>query len=329
MAKAPDSHWADPPAKPIRYRLGAWFADVYHGRRDGRKRIPHVSIAPDGSEPQTAGIDSSDGLGPDSPPPAGEHPPLGNGAAPGVAPQTGPPVSAGAGGDPADIHARTPHLMKLRALARELIGQERVAMLTDMVPIHAELSRLRAQETDLQGRLAAAKRTVEELLGAPPSDEDLKERRIAEADVGRRPDRLVRERRLAEYGRRCGEAEAGYLAVAAELARVSQDIRAHEKALARRLEIARTRAHRVYEHTWRRVATYWQQLVRSHRYGRELNASLRLVGPELPRWAQEPEDSPAGDAAPADGEQEPTAGRTGPAGMPPAWRRQATAGPGS
>ena len=184
-------------------------------------------------------------------------------------------------------------------------------MLTDMAPIQAELSRLRAQEADLQGRLAAAKRTLEDLLDASPSDEDLKERRIAEGDVERRPDRLVRERRLAEYGRRCGEAEAGYLALAAELARVSQDIRAHENALARRLAIARTRAHRVYEHTWRRVATYWQQLVRSHRYGPELNASLRPVGPELPRWAQEPEDSLGSGPAPADGAQAPAASRTG------------------
>ncbi len=185
--------------------------------------------------------------------------------------------------------------MKLRVLARELIGQERIALLTYMAPIQEELSRLRAQQSDLESRLAAAQRALEKLRDDPPKDEDLKERRMAEGDVSRRPDRLVRDRRLAEYARRCTEAEAAYLAFAAELARVSQGIRAHENALARRLAIARTQAHRVHEHIWRRVATYWQQLVRSHRYGPELNKRLHPVGPELPRWAQESADSQGSD----------------------------------
>jgi hypothetical protein len=191
----------------------------------------------------------------------------------------------------APFHVGTPHLMRLRALARDLIGQERLAMLEDVASLQEDLAQLRARATALDGEVAAARRDLEVLLANPPSDEDLKERRTAEADVTRRPDRLVRERRLAEYQGRCNEASRAHLAKTAALAQTTQALGAREGALERRLAIGRTRAHRIYEHALRRVATYWQQLVRVHPYGPELNARLRPVGPELPRWALEQGDT--------------------------------------
>lgn len=273
----PDRYWADPLGTPIAYPLREHIADMYHGRRDGRRRIPLVTPSPDR---------------------AAESPDTAETSRPGPAPSSGKEAestaTAAAGEDgqttaavpgTAPLPVGTPHLMRLRALARDLIGQERLAMLAEMAALQEELAQLRARAEVLDGRVAAATRDLEAVLKNPPSDEDLKERRSAEADVTRRSDRLVRERRLTEYQRRCDDATRAHLAVTAELAQTTQALRACQSALERRAAIGRTRAHRIYEHAWRRVATYWQQLVRVHRHGPELNAKLRPAGPELPRWA--------------------------------------------
>lgn len=287
---APDMHWADPLGKPIAYPLRAHIADVYHGWRDGRKRLPMMS-AP--SKRSTEAADTIAAEGTISVPslargegPSTEAAPADSGME-GPAAATARPAIDGSAEVPAatPFHVGTPHLMRLRALARDLIGQERLAMLEDVASLQKELARLRALAAALDGEVAVTRRDLEVLHANPPSDEDLKERRTAEADSTRRPDRLVRERRLAEYQRRCDGASRAHLAKAAELAQTTQALQACEGSLARRRAIGCTRAHRIYEHALRRVATYWQQLVRVHPYGPELNASLRPVGPELPRWA--------------------------------------------
>src|SRR5205814_8435156 len=97
-----------------------------------------------------------------------------------------------------------------------------------------------------------------------------------------------RARRIAEHARRAEAAEAAYLAAVTRLGEVEQSVTSLRDELRRRDAVTRARTRRIYEHAWRRVATYWQQLVRTHEHGRELNARLRPVGPELPEWAREP-----------------------------------------
>lgn len=271
--------WADPIGEAMPYPLRVRLADAHQGRRDARKRIPLVSVSADSHQPGTDGLLGEDAT---SPGPVGVEPPAVR------AQQAGADGAAKAAW--LEERAGTAHLLMLRALARERIVAEREVLLREIDPIEAELGPLRAQLIDLDDRLAAAERRLEELVSRPPSDEDLKERRMAEADLSERPDRLVRERRLAEYRKVRGEAEETVLAIAADRARVVQQIRSREQRIARREAIARARANRIFEHAWRRVATYWQQLIRAHQHGPELNAILRPVGPELPAWARELED---------------------------------------
>jgi hypothetical protein len=121
----------------------------------------------------------------------------------------------------------------------------------------------------------------------PPDELALKERRSAERD---RPDAVVRARRLADHQRRLRAVENAY----ADAWRAYDD--AHRRftratELHRRLHVeAAARARRIHEYTWRRIATYWQQLVRSHKNGPQLNEMLRPVGPDLPSWARDDDD---------------------------------------
>lgn len=259
MAKRPESRysaWGAPPGKPYRYRLVTRLADIHHGRKDGRKPIPRVTPPPE------------------TPEPAGE-------------------VRADPPGETATKKERnpvgTPQLLKLRSLARDLMSQERLSWLTETEPVRHQLGVARASIERLAAGEEAA-RNAREAASAKPTDEDLKERRIAEADPERRPDRLIRERRRAEFTRRQTHAEQAYAAAVYQLAQARQDALECENALERRAAIARTRAHWIYEYAWRRIATYWQHLVRMHPHGAYLNARLRPVGPELPRWAQDPSE---------------------------------------
>lgn len=272
--------WADPIGEAMPYPLRVRLADAHQGRRDARKRIPLVRVPADSRQAEAGGP----GEDARSPGPTGVESPGGRAQHAGA---DGAPIAA-----TQEERAGTAHLLMLRALARERIVAEREVLFREIEPVEAELGPFRAQLIDLDERLSAAERRLEELLSRPPSDEDLKERRIAEADISERPDRLVRERRLAEYRKVCGEVEERVLTIAADRARVAQQIRSREERIACREAIARARANRIFEHAWRRVATYWQQLIRAHRHGPELNAILRPVGPELPAWAREPEDHP-------------------------------------
>ena len=259
--------WAAPPGAPVHYPLTAHLADIYHGRRDGHKGIPQVSLPP---QPP----DEQDGEDPD-----GLH--AGNGE-----PR---PRHAAPNGDSEPIG--TPHLLKLRALANDQMSQERVSWLADIAPVRHELAEFSAQVAALKGELEAA-REKREMAAQMPGDEDLKERRTAEQDSQTRPDRLVRDRRMSEHRRRHSEAEQAWLSATARLAQAEEAVQARNRQLVRRAAVARARAHRIYEHAWHRVATYWQQLVRVHPLGPHLNSGLRPVGPELPEWARGP-DTPA------------------------------------
>jgi hypothetical protein len=254
--------WTSPPGAPIRYGPIDRLADVYHGRRDGRKGIPHVTIPPP-AEPE----DDITGPRHAAPEPGAEH--VGT------------------------EHVGTPQLMKLRALARDLTTQERIAWFADIEPIRSQLTQIYADIQTLADQTQGTELLLEK-ASKKPGDEDLKERRSAESDPEKRSDRLVRERRLAEFAKRQAEAEEAHLAAVARLALAHQEARVREGAMDRREAVARTRAHRIYEHAWRRTATYWQQLIRVHPHGPHLNARLQPTGPELPRWAREEPDAPEG-----------------------------------
>ncbi|WP_432832417.1 hypothetical protein [Dactylosporangium sp. CA-092794] len=176
----------------------------------------------------------------------------------------------------------TPRLEALQRRSAELIHVERERYDRGLigVAVPAEI------EPRLDGLQAAVDRLEAqlELDRTPPDDLALKERRSAEGDHS---DALVRTRRLAERSRReAGTARALGAAkqrrddARQEMVRAAEDLRHTRRAAA-------ARARRIHEHHWRRVAAYWQQLVRSHDKGPQLNALLRPVGPELPAWAEE------------------------------------------
>ncbi len=176
----------------------------------------------------------------------------------------------------------TPRLEVLRRRCAELINVERERHDRSLIgavgpaALAASIDSRQQAVDELRAQLAVRQ--------TPPDDLALKERRSAEAE---RPDLLVRNRRLAEHARRLHTA-ASALAAAEQRrdeARERQVVTAQDHYHGERIVAARAR--RIHEHHWRRAAAYWQQLVRSHELGPQLNAMLRPVGPDLPSWAEE------------------------------------------
>ncbi len=238
--------WTAPPPRPLSYPAWQRCADVWHGWRDGRHKIPTV--------PDTAREEMAD---------ATER-------------QRQLVVTA--------------QLEVLGRRCRDQINAELVRwnQLAGAAPSPAELA---VELPKLQEDMVAVERE-RQAARQPPDELALKERRSAERD---RPDAVVRARRLADHQRRLRAAEDAYAAAW----RTYDD--AHRRLTRaadqqRRLHVeAAARARRIHEHTWRRIATYWQQLVRSHDKGPELTGLLRPVGPELPGWAQDDEHDDGGD----------------------------------
>lgn len=227
---------------PLRYRRLARLSDIAHGWLDGRRGIPQVDVRPSGE------------------------------------PGKGAEGQRRAAPEPEYMQVDTPQLVKLRAMAGELMDQERIAWLWDIESIVSELARIRAGKQTLTDRFQAAARDLAR-AAQRPTDEDLEERRTADSGI------------------RLAEAEEAHLVARAHLAQVEHAVQAYESLLEGRAAIARARAHQVLEHFLRRTATYWQQLVRVHPHGKVLNARLRPVGPQLPSWAREaPESSNDADA---------------------------------
>lgn len=116
-----------------------------------------------------------------------------------------------------------------------------------------------------------------------PSRDELGIRRLAEEEK-KRPDVLVAARRLQEHRKREQQARQELLGATERHGSLLQRTAAVTGMADTRAEVARIRARRQYEHGWRRCATYWQQLVRTHPHGGVLNGLLRPKGPELPTW---------------------------------------------
>jgi hypothetical protein len=191
----------------------------------------------------------------------------------------------GHGGDgvPIQGHVGTPRLEVLRRLTAERIAGELMQAQTDIVPLSVvavpEALRLVAVSTE-RLRMTSA---WYELVTGPPTDDQLSVRRLAEEE-SKRPEALVAARRLAEHRKRELAAEREHLSATEQAHLMQQRLMSANGMIEARMAIARIRAVRLYEHGWRRCATYWQQLVRSHPQGCSLNGLLEPVGPELPEW---------------------------------------------
>jgi hypothetical protein len=289
----------EPPPKPIRYSLVARLEDIYNGRLDGRRQLPLVlmPLSPeptgeDGDQPHADGAAT-----------AGEHP---DRRAEVLADSRDRPTQAVA--EPAELPAAsdrqqiphpvtevnitTAHWHRLRALARELMEQELISGLYDIRSRQIKIAQLRVEATSLASQAEIAK-TALDLAARQPDDGELKERRIAESDPDKRPDRLVRDRRLAEHRKRLQVAEDRHRQLVDSMALSEQTAKAHEAELEVDVAIIRAKARRVTEHVNRRTATYWQNLVRKHKHGEWLNEALPEIRPELPDWAVEPLRSPS------------------------------------
>jgi hypothetical protein len=182
----------------------------------------------------------------------------------------------------------TPRMEALLRQSRERIEEECIRLADDMSVLAARVIEAASRVEDLTGRAQAQ----EQALGTarePLGDTELGQRRTAERDPQRRPDDLVHARRLAAWGRRLSEAEERRHSAVAELARATQALRIGEELVRERAVVARSAARRHHELALRRVATYLQQLVRTHRRGPELNARFMnyRVGPDLPDWVRD------------------------------------------
>ncbi|WP_345561127.1 hypothetical protein [Nonomuraea rosea] len=188
----------------------------------------------------------------------------------------------------------TPKLEYLRHLARDQIDHERSACLYRAGPLRGELAGADERRQTAEQEVRMARQSWEEAR-LPVPEEDLKERRLAESLREDRPDALVRARRLADRDRKRATAESAWAQAEHRLAAAVEAVEALWQEIAREEAVGRARARRVHEFASRRAAVYLQQLVRTHPRGPDLNARLKLLGPDLPAWARESSESPGGE----------------------------------
>lgn len=269
----PDSTpWTRPPEQPAPYRLSTRLSDMMHGWLDGRRGLPRL--------PQP--VPASPG--------AGSVPPDTAGSATG-------PGEARRDRSPLDW-LRTAKMAELSDWGLELISGERIAYLTDCAELKRERDIYRALCEAAAEKTEIAKKQLD-AAREPLSSQESGRRRLAEADSGARPDSLVRGRRQAAWERRVRSAEREYQVAAEAEADAGAAVLTREAFLRDRAAVARAAAERYHELAQRRIATYLQQLVRSHRHGADLNLLLMRypVGPDLPEWTREPAEA-AGEPAP-------------------------------
>ena len=246
------SVWTRPPERPSPYRFTARMSDMAHGWRDGKRGIPLVSdaVAAVTTVAETATEAEAEAVDAEAPP-----------------------------------EPWTPRMEVLLRLSRERIEGERIRLADDLSVLMQRAAESRHLAEALTERSRAHGQALERAQ-KPPEDTDLAKRRLAEQDTQRRPDGLVIDRRQAAWELRLRSAQEQHQATAAQLARATQALRYHEDLIAERTTVAACAARRHHELALRRVATYLQQLVRTHRRGPELNALLmqHRVGPDLPTW---------------------------------------------
>lgn len=249
---------------------------MVHGWRDGRNGIPllpEIRAVP-GAEDRTPGMESDP-----EPDQADEAAATGQ-----LIPADDPPKVA------------TPRMEVLSRLAGELMAREQTRLIEDRCVLERESARVLASRDALSRELALAEEKLQRASN-PLTDEQREDRRIAEHDSRARPITLIRARRDHAWARRLGTAEEQRGSVLVRFTEAERQVRLHEELIRDRVELAQADARRQFELALRRIATYAQQLVRTHRDGAELNRLLLSdpVSPKLPGWVTDPDAGVPGD----------------------------------
>ena len=280
--------WTRPPQAPTRYSLRTRLADMAHGWVDGRRGLPSLPEIPPARSVNGAASQTPNGhfdvarLEPFQDRVAESDRP----AAPAAAPATAPADRAAAM-PPGWL--QTPRMQVLCSRALELISAEEQACIRDCAAYKRELAEFRSTRdaVDEESLLARARLASTQRL---PENAELAARRLAERDAHDRPDAFVRKRRRTEWERRVATASRDSQSVARRLAEATRDAELREELIQDRIAVARAAAHCHHEFHMRRIATYLQQLVRTHKRGDELNMLIMRypVGPDLPDWTRAP-----------------------------------------
>jgi len=254
---------------------------MFFGFLDGRKGIPELAELSDRVPSRANG--SAVGLADDPYLPTNDLP------------ATGEPMPA--------PRVRTPRIDTIIREANVRIETEWCRLVDDrailtqrMTGHQVSLDALGKELLTTEGRLAEARH--------PLNEEERDLRRLAESDPESRPAGLVRARRLEAWDRRRAAAEQRHHSVTGQWAQAHRHARLDRDLIGEREAVARAAARRHHEYALRRIATYLQQLVRSHPQGRKLNSLLAeyQVGPDLPEWTKEPTiRRPGEDSRPSDG----------------------------
>jgi hypothetical protein len=268
-----------------------------HGWADGRRGLPSLPDIPPVRSVNGAAGQTPNGLGgATSPEPL--HDQVTGAVWPAAPAAAWPSAAAGQAAAMPPIWLQTPRMQVLCSRALELIRAEEQACIQDCAAYKRELADFRsakdaANEESLlaRARLASTQR--------PPADAELAARRLAEQDALARPDAFVRGRRRTEWERRLATAVRESQSVVTRLAEATRDAELREELIQDRMAVARAAAHRHHEFHMRRIATYLQQLVRTHKRGDDLNMLVMRypVGPDMPAWtrvqtAARPADEP-------------------------------------
>jgi hypothetical protein len=300
------SPWTRPPEQPGHYRLTARLSDMVHGWLDGKSGIP---MLPEG---RIAILDEASGSSAESDAtrPGDSLAESGAVTESGAVGESGEPVDAipqmeaeqpAEAGQPAQaVHWApaepwTPRMEVLVRFSRECIEGERIRLADDLFVLMRRAAESRHSVEELTEQIKAHEQALDQARERL-DDTDLAKRRLAERDAQSRPDGLVSDRRQAAWDRRLSAAEERYQTTTAQLAQAKQALRLNESLVRERTAVARSAARRHHELALRRVATYLQQLVRTHRRGPELNALLMnyRVGTDLPEWVRDATDEKSG-----------------------------------
>lgn len=196
---------------------------------------------------------------------------------------------------------RTSRMELLARQATELIEGEKIRCGEDSAVLKQEAARFLMIRDAMTGEAALTEQKLRQAQ-SPLSDQQREARRLAEHDSQQRPAGLVRLRRQTAWERQLATAEQRHQAVTARLAEANREAQLREELIRDRMAAARAAARRHHELALRRIATYLQQLVRTHEQGAELNRLLvqHPAGPDLPSWTRDPVAAePAAGPAPA------------------------------
>ena len=198
------------------------------------------------------------------------------------------PPDTGRPGQDASL-PRTNRMEVLARQATELIEGEKIRCGEDSAALKREATQFLMLGDALTDEIAVSEQKLRQAQN-PLSDQQRDARRLAEHDTQHRPAGLVRLRRQTAWERQLATAEQHHRGIVARLAEASREAQLREELISDRAAAARAAARRHHELALRRIATYLQQLVRTHPHGGELNRLLveHPVGPDLPAWTRDP-----------------------------------------